>query len=698
MILHNGHKTIKTKLVQFTAIIILCTVSVLCVFSALFIAGSTEQTLQKTLGKTADIVSSEITSQLKQYEIMAQSIATLKNTVGADYGATRQYVNSVVKQNGLVKADIVLIETGISAMRGKDDYQNNQAFLQAKNGTPYLSDPVTENGETHFDYAYPSEPHIIIISIPYHSLGDIATGVKIGEHGNTYILNREGTKIVHTDPAVAAKAENSQKSSKEKNAKIDSKMVGMESKMIQGKTGFALYQWNRQEYFGAYAPVPGTDGWSVNVSGTRSEFMSSVPVSIFLMSGVGLISFFLALFFAFRIAGSITRPILEVTQGIEKISGGELGICLDVKSQDETGRIAHSLNATSENLRGIIADLSAILKGISAGDLTRESSASYPGDFREMQTAVREILSGLNQTLAQIRLVAIQADGGAAQTSDVAQSLAQNVSEEASSIEKLSRSVQDIFGHAQTSAENAQQANVMLSEIVRDLRDGNRRMDQLVLAMNDISQTSQKIGKIVKTIDEIAFQTNILALNAAVEAARAGQYGRGFAVVADEVRNLAGKSTQAVGDTSLLIENTVHAIANGAKAVDEVGTSLNAIVQKSETLFQLVNEIAEASDAQAASVNQTTLNIEQISDAIQNISLMAEKSAAAGEELSSQSKNLTDLLSRFQLKDQEEARQKETLPEDEGEDPGLPEDPDPAALPPPSEPVACEPVPDGLNA
>ncbi|MGX8708773.1 MAG: methyl-accepting chemotaxis protein [bacterium] len=639
--MRNRQKTIKNKLVQFTAIIILCTVSVLCIFSAFFIVRSTEQSLQKTLSKTAGIVSSEISAQLRQYEIMAQSVSMIKNTVGADYGATRQYINSLVKENGLVKVDIVR-EDGISALNG-DNYQENQAFVQAKQGTPYLSDPVTEDGEVHFDYAYPSAPHVILISIPYRSLGDIAAKVKVGNQGNTYILNHSGARVVQSDSDAAAK---------EKNGKSDPVVARMEANMVQGKTGFSLYKWNGRQYFGAYAPISGTDGWSVNVSEAHSEFMSSVPAAIALMIGVGILSFLIALFFAFRIAGNITRPVLQVTEGIERISGGDLDIRLEVKSQDETGRIANALNTTSENLRRMITDLCMILKAISSGDLSLQSGAAYPGDFHEILTAIDGILSGLNQTLSQVRLVAVQVDGSAGQMSDVAQALAMNASEEVSSIEKLSSSVHEISGHAQTSAENAQQANVMLSGIVRDIQDGNRKMDQLITAMKDISQTSQEIERIVKTIDDIAFQTNILALNAAVEAARAGAYGKGFAVVANEVRNLAGKSTRAVGDTSALIANTVHAISTGAKAVDEVERSLQVIVQKSESLFRLVGEISQASDAQAAFVTQTTGNITQISDAIQNISLMAEKSAAAGEELSSQSKVLTDLLSRFQLKEE----------------------------------------------
>ncbi|MBW7571374.1 methyl-accepting chemotaxis protein [Caproiciproducens faecalis] len=632
--------TIKNKLVRFTALIILCTVSVLCLFSVFFIVRSTEQSLQKTLSKTSSIVSSEISAQLRQYEIMAQSVAMIKNTVGADYGATRQYINSLVKENGLIKVDIVK-ENGISTLNG-NDYHENQAFLQATHGVPYLSGPVTEGGETHFDYAYPSAPHVILIRIPYNSLGDVAAKVKVGNLGSTYILNHSGTKVVQSNSAADAM---------EKTSKSDPVVAKMEANMVQGKTGFALYKKNGQQYFGAYAPISGTDGWSVNVSEARSEFMSSVPTAISLMIGVGFLSFFIALFFAFRIAGDITRPVMQVTEGIERISGGGLDICLEVKSQDETGRIANALNTTSESLRQIITDLCMILNAIALGDLSRQSSAAYPGDFHEIRTATEEILSGLNRTLSQIRLVAIQVDTSAAQTSEIAQALAMNASEEVCSIEKFSASVDEISGHAKTSAVNARQANSMLSGIVQDIQDGNRKMDQLVAAMKDISQTSQKIGLIVKTIDEIAFQTNILALNAAVEAARAGVYGKGFAVVADEVRNLAGKSTHAVEDTSVLIVNTVSAIAHGSEAVDEVGKSLQVIVQKSETLFGLVNEIAEASDAQADSVAETTVSISQISDAIQNISLMAEKSAAAGEELFGQSNTLTDLLSRFRLKE-----------------------------------------------
>ncbi|MEG2769394.1 MAG: methyl-accepting chemotaxis protein, partial [Oscillospiraceae bacterium] len=244
-----------------------------------------------------------------------------------------------------------------------------------------------------------------------------------------------------------------------------------------------------------------------------------------------------------------------------------------------------------------------------------------------------------------------QVASGSDQVSSGAQALSQGATEQASSIEELSATIQAVSNQIKDNANNAKMASELSSMAGKEVQNGNEHMQSMIVAMEDISSTSNKIGKIIKTIDDIAFQTNILALNAAVEAARAGSAGKGFAVVANEVRNLAGKSAEAAKNTTSLIESSINAVANGTKIADETAMSLKVVVEKSNLVLQKVEEIAEASAEQANSVVQITTGVDQISAVIQTNSATAEESAAASEELSSQSQMLKDLVGKFTLRE-----------------------------------------------
>ena len=200
-------------------------------------------------------------------------------------------------------------------------------------------------------------------------------------------------------------------------------------------------------------------------------------------------------------------------------------------------------------------------------------------------------------------------------------------------------------------ADNAQQANAKAGSISTEMNVSNEKMQLMIQAMEDISHCSNEISKIIKTIEDIAFQTNILALNAAVEAARAGTAGKGFAVVADEVRSLASKSAESSKNTSVLIENSLKAVENGTRIADETAQSLYQAVNGVNEMTAIIGQISEASSAQAHSISQVTLGIDQISSVVQTNSATAQESAAASEELSSQSQMMKNLVNKFKLKD-----------------------------------------------
>lgn len=374
-------------------------------------------------------------------------------------------------------------------------------------------------------------------------------------------------------------------------------------------------------------------------------------LALILNGAVGLISIVLSIIFGTFIARGIAKPMGECAQRLELLADGDLHSPVpDITSKDEVGVLANSTREIVEKLTTVIKETDRRLASLADGDLTSESDMEYPGDLAQLKVSIERIFEDLNQSLGQINESSEQVSSGSGQVSAAAQALSQGATEQASSIEELSATINDISDHIKRNADNAIKANEHANQSSDALAIGSRQMEDMVNAMTEISETSSQIGRIIKTIDDIAFQTNILALNAAVEAARAGQAGKGFAVVADEVRNLAQKSAEAAQNTTELIENTVQAVDKGRKIADGTAQSIAVVVGKSEAVAVNLKKIANASVEQADAIAQITQGVEQISSVVQTNSATAEESAASSEELSSQSQLMKDLVGRFKLK------------------------------------------------
>lgn len=345
-------------------------------------------------------------------------------------------------------------------------------------------------------------------------------------------------------------------------------------------------------------------------------------------------------------------PINQVVTAATKIVQGELDVTLEVKSNDEIGMLARSFIEMSTSLREIISDVGYVLDELSQGNflVSTRCEERYIGDYSNILTASQRISDKLSDTLSQINEASVQVSAGSDQVSSGAQALSQGATEQASSVEELAATINEISTQVKETADNAHNANQVVNETGAEIQNCDRQMQELNAAMNDISQKSSEIGKIIKTIEDIAFQTNILALNAAVEAARAGAAGKGFAVVADEVRNLASKSAEAAKNTTALIGESILSVENGTKLTVATAESLNLVVERSKQIESAVQRISEATDEQASSLNQVTTGVDQISSVVQTNSATAEESAAASEELNGQAQMLKTLVGQFKLK------------------------------------------------
>ncbi|MEG2814938.1 MAG: methyl-accepting chemotaxis protein [Oscillospiraceae bacterium] len=368
---------------------------------------------------------------------------------------------------------------------------------------------------------------------------------------------------------------------------------------------------------------------------------------------VMVIAAFISLVISVIIIISIVRPVKQIDSVAKKIANGNLDSAIEYTSKDELGVLANNFNKTVTRLRDYVKYIDEItftLNELSKGNLDFDLTYDYAGEFSKVKVALMNISTTMTATMGQIIQAADQVAIGSTQVSDGAQALSQGATEQAASVEELSATINSISEQVKDNAGRAKSANSLSIQSSQSLETGSRQMEEMINAMGDISSTSNEIGKIIKTIEDIAFQTNILALNAAVEAARAGVSGKGFAVVADEVRNLAQKSAEAAKTTTSLIESSVTAVANGTKIVDETAKSITSVVSNTKQVTQVIGEIATATEEQAGSISQVSQGIDQISTVVQTNSATAEESAAASEELSGQAQMLKALVSGFKLR------------------------------------------------
>jgi methyl-accepting chemotaxis protein len=539
----------------------------------------------------------------------------------------------------LAGMDGLVVASSDAAAVGKVDISQREYFRESLAGKTVVSEvlrsQVTNNP-------------IFVIAVPVRDGAEIAgviigvldliqftekyiSPIKVGERGYVYLLDSQGRFIAHPN--------------KDNILNVNVSGYDWGQEVLRKKKGFTFYQWEGIDKLLAYDQVPST-GWIVAACAESHDVFSAVD-------GIRYQSIIVAIILLAVLTGVVflvVRPIVnDVRLGVrfaETVGLGDLSERMNLARQDEIGQLGQALDGMADSLQA----KARLADQIAQGNLAVE--VQLASDKDQLGHALRGMTANLNEVLTRVSEAGEHIASCALQVADSSHSLSQSATEAAASMEEITASMTEMASQTGLNAENAEQANKLSDSARSGAAQGAELMEKMLAAIWDINASSEDISKIIRVIDEIAFQTNLLALNAAVEAARAGQHGKGFAVVAEEVRTLAARSAKAAKETAELIENSVAKTRNGTELADKTAVALQAIVDGSTKVSDLVAEISMASNEQAQGFSQVNLGLNQIDGVTQQNTANAEESAAAAQELSGQAERMQQLLARFTLKGQ----------------------------------------------
>ncbi len=647
-------KSIKSK-IQISMLSVMLIGSVLIgVITALLNASGIDDMMAKTLGPATQMAADAVEWRMNNYWTALQEAAAsdIFRESEPDDPELIPIRDEIALRNGFLytgKMDASgFSSTGYS-------YAEEDYFQQCKeNMEPYISDIMSDGQQLIFLLEVPiindgRFEGVVYGGIDADFLSDIVVNLSMGNDGVAYILDNKGNVIGHRERSVVENSSNMIEAAKTDPSVMD--IAAVNQQMIQGETGFGTYNFYGDNKLVGFAPIDGYQEWSIAIETSQHEFKSTLDRSIMLTIIVVVLVVIATFPVAVLVGKSISGPIRACVIRLEKLAEGDLHTSTPVvKSRDETAELTKALDATLYRLNDVVQDVSYHLGKMGQGDFRENITRTYWGDFIEIEKSIKAIHGSLNDTLRQISQSAGTVADNASQMSNGAQSLSQGAAEQASAIHELSSTVTDIAQNAKQTAAAAAEAGMFVNQAGAQLSTSVDYVKELNAAMEKISTSSSKIGKIINTIEDIAFQTNILALNASVEAARAGSAGKGFAVVSNEVRSLASKSDEAAKATKELIESSIATVMEGSQVVSKVTESLDKTNSIAENVTTKMNVMVKAIENQTSAISQVTDGINQISSVVENTSSTSQESAATSQELSKQSLLMNTLVHKFKLK------------------------------------------------
>ncbi len=646
-------KSIRTKITVCLILTVLLGLFASGYASIMLNYNNTMATVENMMSQTAVLAAGRAQQELAAYKNVVMEVGCIPQLSDPEVPVEEKQaiIDERVSMHGFRRGNIVGVD-GISIFDG-NDYSDREYVRQAMDGKVFVSEPLVSKitGELSIMVAAPlcSEGNSgqsivgVVYFVPHETfLNDIVSAIQIGENSRAYMINKSGGTIADitldtiTVQNIEAEAQNDSSLQE---------LAAIHAEMRQGKNGFGSYIDGEDKMFAAYAPVPDTDGWSIAVTAPQINYLASTRDAMVINIAVIVGSILISVIVALLLANNIGKPMKLLVEGDLETPMPKIA------NRDETGVLVRSTETLVEGLRIVINDISYLLNEMAHQnlDVHTKHEEVYVGSFQNILHSMRNMRIELNGAMRQVNHSAEEVANASSHLSASAQMLSQGTTEQASSVQELAAKISMISEEVKNTASGALNVRSQTHQTGEKVFLCNQKMQNLVEAMKKIQARSEEIEKILKTIDDIAFQTNILSLNAAVEAARAGSAGAGFAVVAEEVRSLAGKSAEAAKNTSNLIANSTEAVHMGTEIAQNTADVLLGVVDSIQSVADAIDHIAIISNEQSKSVEQVSEGINQISVVVQSNSATAEEGAAASEQLSAEAACLKGLVDQFTL-------------------------------------------------
>ncbi len=653
--------SIRSKIMLRMSATVLVALLVIGVISTVMNFISTMNLIEQTMTETAQIAAERVEQELLVYSKIAYEVGCSPKLASSAISARdkQKLIDQHAAAHDLQRGN-VLDTNGKSIFDGKD-YSDREYFKASMKGDTFVSEPLVSKVTGEFTVIISAPiwengiPDTTVVGVVYFVpsstfLNDIVTSIQVSENGSAYILNGSGTTIAHQNMENVTNEENTIQ-----DAKTDSSLKQLseiEKKMIDGERGYGSYRYQGTTKLLAYAPIEGTNSWSIGINAPIMDFLQSTLWSIIVTVVIIIITLGIATMITRNLATSIGEPLMRCTERFEKLAEGDLHSPMpEINSNDEVGKLVKASSMMKKDVTDVISDIKYILNEMAQGNFAvrTQNLGYYKGDYEEIIIALRNLRDIMSTTLLQINRSADQVATGSDQLAQNAQSLAGAATEQASAVEELTAIIVDVNELSEKNATDAEAAYYRMREAEKAADKSQENLQELTDAMAGIRETSLKIQDIIASIEDIASQTNLLSLNASIEAARAGEAGRGFAVVADQIGKLASDSARSAVDTRQMIEKSMEEIKTGSNIAEKTVEAIKSVLV-SMSDFQTVSKgTSEISRRQADMLRQIQQGIEQISLTVQSNSASAEETSATSEELSAQAENLKDQVSRFEL-------------------------------------------------
>lgn len=561
--------------------------------------------LEERKAKLADLAS---TSNIKDFSVAYGDGTTYNNTDLTE----REYFQTAMKGSYAISAPVVrLTDNSITTM---------------------LAGPV---------YTYNDKQYVIYGSIDTLYFSNGLDTSSMTEGSNIIVMDKHGQIVAASDTSLVMSLANyTSADHKEYNA--------LANEMLSKDEGFMKYIINGVDYISAFKAIPDTDGWKIAVNENYSGVKASILTDILICAGISVILIAIGITVVIAVSNKLVKPVIKNTKRLKLLSEGDVTTpFVNDSPRDETYILSESMVSTVETLRLYINDIRDVLSALAEGNLTVSSTLEYKGDFVEIGKSLNQICSALKSEMSEIKNGTVSMKDGAKQVAAGAQALSQTALEEAQAVSDISSTVAKINEQAENTAQISEKVAQLTLKTNENAKSGGELMAELLAAVENIREKSNAIGNIIKTISDIAFQTNILSLNASIEAARAGEAGKGFSVVASEVSALAAKSQLAVENTEALIKDSLDAVNNGTDIANRASAEMTTIVEDISRVAEEIALINSAAVEQKDSITLINENMTKIEAVMQSTTATAEESAASGEQLSAMSSNLADTVEKY---------------------------------------------------